>query len=119
MRVCKKCKVGKELDEFPVYTNPTGQTGRRHTCKTCRQAYNYERKMMTDYGITKAEYDIMYEECAGACMTCGAKVDLVIDHCHTSGAVRGLLCHPCNVALGLARDNTQTLRNMINYLENI
>ena len=117
MRVCKTCKVTQPLDCFPVYTNSTGQSGRRHKCKTCRNAYNYERKMVTFYGITKEKYDAMYAECAGTCMTCGADDELVIDHCHTTGKVRGLLCHSCNVALGHAKDSATILRNMLTYIE--
>ena len=41
----------------------------------------------------------------------------VIDHCHNTGKVRGILCHNCNVSLGLIKDNTQILLNMISYLK--
>lgn len=41
---------------------------------------------------------------------------LSIDHCHTSGKFRGLICNPCNLALGLFRDNIDTLKNAIEYL---
>jgi hypothetical protein len=117
MRTCKKCHETKTLEDFPTYVNTTGQTGRRHTCKTCRTAYNYERKMVTTYGISKAEYDALYEKAEGKCMTCRSDEELVIDHCHTTGKVRGLLCHSCNVSLGHAKDNRGILYNMIEYLE--
>jgi len=42
---------------------------------------------------------------------------LVIDHCHTTGIVRGMLCHNCNRALGLMQDNTSVLKKAISYLE--
>lgn len=38
------------------------------------------------------------------------------DHCHASDTYRGMLCHRCNIALGLMRDNTDILRNAIRYL---
>lgn len=40
-----------------------------------------------------------------------------IDHDHVTGRVRGLLCHPCNVAIGLMKDNPDTLRQAAKYLE--
>lgn len=40
-----------------------------------------------------------------------------IDHCHTTKTIRGLLCGPCNLLLGLAKDNPETLRNAADYLE--
>lgn len=54
---------------------------------------------------------------ASACELCGDPGKTVFDHCHTGGHFRGWLCHRCNVALGLARDNVEVLRRMIDYLE--
>lgn len=39
-----------------------------------------------------------------------------IDHCHTTGKVRGLLCHSCNKGLGFFKDNTELLKIAIEYL---
>jgi hypothetical protein len=56
----------------------------------------------------------------GLCAICGAEPDeLVVDHCHASGNVRGLLCHSCNLGLGKFFDNTSYLSNAINYLSNV
>lgn len=59
------------------------------------------------------------------CKICSIKFDSipgrlskpVIDHDHSTGKVRGLVCHPCNVCMGLAKDNVQTLQKMIEYLK--
>ena len=45
------------------------------------------------------------------------KRQLAVDHCHTTGKIRGLLCTPCNISLGYINDNIQILHNMINYLK--
>lgn len=59
------------------------------------------------------------------CSICGAtesgrkgkKIRLAVDHCHTTGRIRGLLCHRCNVLLGLAKDDLGILKSAAGYLE--
>jgi hypothetical protein len=56
------------------------------------------------------------------CMICGIseqEIDkkLDVDHCHSSGKVRGLLCNPCNTMLGHGRDNVEVLKSAVKYLE--
>jgi hypothetical protein len=41
-----------------------------------------------------------------------------VDHCHSTGKVRGLLCNNCNCILGFINDKTEHLNNAIKYLEN-
>ena len=61
----------------------------------------------------------------GKCQICGSEKPgtdqyehLCIDHNHASGMVRGILCSPCNAALGLAKESTELLRKAIAYLQN-
>ena len=42
---------------------------------------------------------------------------LAVDHCHTTGEVRGLLCFGCNTALGRFKDDPTLLKNAIKYLQ--
>jgi hypothetical protein len=60
----------------------------------------------------------MLDEQGGVCALCRdpAKESLVIDHCHTTGSVRGLLCHHCNVGLGFLRDDPDVMAAAIEYL---
>jgi hypothetical protein len=58
----------------------------------------------------------------GCCAICGYKFgqkkgDIKVDHCHTGGAVRGLLCDLCNRGLGYFKDNVDSFKNAINYLK--
>jgi len=76
------------------------------------------------YGVTEELLSNMLNDQRGCCKTCGdsliysdSKTNYHIDHCHTTGTVRGLLCHSCNVSLGHLKENIDTLRNMIAYLE--
>lgn len=50
-------------------------------------------------------------------MSYNVKSPLNVDHCHETGTVRGLLCHNCNRALGLFKDNVEWLKRSISYLE--
>ena len=79
------------------------------------------------FGITLKEYNAMLEKQNGKCAFCGneerfldrriGKVRaLAVDHCHTTGKVRGLLCQSCNRALGAFADNPLALERAALYL---
>lgn len=80
------------------------------------------------YGITGEGWYALLKEQDGKCAICRKDIqrttargqgpnDAHVDHCHTSGKVRGLLCSPCNRGLGLFADSTTALREAANYLE--
>jgi hypothetical protein len=77
--------------------------------------------MKKHYGITIQDYDRMLEEQEGKCAICKGPPTtfgrLVVDHCHDSKKVRGLLCSHCNRALGGFRDNVDTVIAAAAYLE--
>jgi hypothetical protein len=61
----------------------------------------------------------MYLEQGMVCEICKKPKELKelkVDHCHKSRKIRGLLCHKCNVLLGMCLDNKKILRNAIIYL---
>lgn len=76
------------------------------------------------YGLTDAEYDALSKTQGGVCAICrtmGPPVRndtprLAVDHCHTSGEVRGLLCANCNRGIGLFADSPERLAAAISYL---
>lgn len=78
-----------------------------------------------EYGLTLDEYDRLNIKQNGLCAICfkketrpGKDVNLSVDHCHTTGRVRGLLCSSCNLALGQLGDDPARMLNMIAYLAN-
>ncbi|MEX3809021.1 endonuclease VII domain-containing protein [Paraburkholderia sp. BR13439] len=80
------------------------------------------------YGIDYDAYLSMLAEQSGVCALCGGegfvmaghhKLKLVVDHCHKTGRIRGLLCHNCNRALGLLQDDTDVIRKAVGYLEGV
>jgi hypothetical protein len=89
--------------------------------RTKEYGLNYHIK--SNYGIELKDYDVMLENQKGICAICSSeppnhhKKRLNIDHCHTTGKIRGLLCDACNRALGLFKDSPDVLIKAINYLE--
>lgn len=62
-------------------------------------------KLKQFYGLSLEQYDTMFENQQGCCAICGIHQDVLnrrldVDHCHTTGKVRGLLCRLCNTSLG-------------------
>lgn len=73
--------------------------------------YLYRIKSM--YGLTPEDREKMPKSCE----ICNSSGSLHIDHCHSSGVVRGILCKNCNIALGLIKDDVHIMSNMIKYME--
>jgi hypothetical protein len=70
------------------------------------------------YGITLTERDQMISDQGGRCAACnGEMVRPVVDHDHTTGRVRGVLCNECNLAGGWANDDPKRLRALADYYE--
>lgn len=78
------------------------------------------------YGLEYNDYLALQEKQNGLCAICGGegfelvvgqRILLVIDHCHTTGKVRGLLCHNCNRGIVLMQDNPENLRKAADYIE--
>lgn len=81
-----------------------------------------------DYDLSLDEYQELLERQGGCCAICGTpdgaergnnngSKRLSVDHDHTTGVVRGLLCGSCNQALGQFQDNTEWLWKAIEYLQ--
>lgn len=95
---------------------------RAHRNKELRSPALRERQLRTKFGITPADYERMHAAQNGLCAVCKAPPPqgrryLAVDHNHTTGAVRGLLCDACNTALGLAADSSERLKNLAIYLD--
>lgn len=74
-------------------------------------------RLKTRYNLTFVEVQNLKDKQSGLCAICkGVPKTWHIDHNHDNGVVRGLLCGPCNMALGLFKDNTAALLQAIEYL---
>ncbi|SRR5258708_4454250 len=77
--------------------------------------------MLYRNGLGLQDYNRLFTEQNGLCRGCYRhqsqfKKAFAVDHDHKSGKVRGLLCDGCNLLLGIAKDNPQTLERLIKYL---
>lgn len=137
---CGACGEEKPLDDF--YRRSKSTDGYRSKCKQCvdaeanawraahpdRAKSNYRRSgIRRKYGLAPEQFDALVAAQDGRCPVCTQPLGTsqCVDHdhscCpgdHTCGlCVRGVLCRPCNVLLGMARDDAATLRAAIRYLE--
>lgn len=73
------------------------------------------------YGIDHSKFDDMLAEQDGKCAICltedPAGVNWHVDHCHSTGKVRGLLCCSCNQSLGMLKENVSIMESMIKYVK--
>lgn len=69
------------------------------------------------YGITEDDYQVLLARQGGRCLICLEEGKLVVDHCHASQDIRGLLCNTCNAGLGMFKDRLDLLQQATRYLE--
>lgn len=132
-KLCGKCGI-----HHPATTEffPLQKGSMWSPCKPCRNKARRERARRSPeltqkakarslkwaYGLSIEAYDAMVEAHGGLCAICKTafnsdRKEPFVDHCHDTGAVRGLLCLGCNSALGHFKDSEQSLENAINYLK--
>ena len=122
---------------FPLAKGKT--RGYAWDCKACKKTKREDKKasmssgdwllqnrkywLKTQYGLTLDDYNNKVIEQDHKCAICFKdetkvfKGLLFVDHCHTTGKIRGLLCSNCNTALGKFEDSQNTLMNAVQYLE--
>jgi hypothetical protein len=138
MRICKKCGEEKPITDFVrARTKKDGTIQYRFRCKKCNyqmkkryrqsgrgkerhQEHNKRSHLKRKYGLTPETIYMMWMNQKRKCPVCKKKLeyeDIVVDHCHTSGKVRGLLHGLCNSGIGMLKDSVERLKNAIEYLE--
>ena len=129
-KICITCHLELQSEDFyPVSSKFLYLRGECKKCKNLDQKKKYspERRKNNHlkrlYGITLDEYKQMFENQNGQCLICkttnptGKNKSFHVDHDHESNKIRGLLCHSCNLMIGQAKDNVQTLQSAIEYLQ--
>lgn len=82
-----------------------------------------EKDLVLKYDLSREQYLKMFSDQNFQCAVCFGEVvpftrNAHVDHCHTTGKVRGILCKPCNQGLGFFRDDQIRLLNAVTYLKN-
>ena len=79
------------------------------------------KRRLKKYGLTVSEFEKIRNKQDNSCAIClfefKSTSDFHIDHCHTSGHIRGLLCKNCNMTLGKAQDSVEFFERAIVYLK--
>jgi hypothetical protein len=142
---CSVCKNIKPLEDF--CKQPHGKFGRKAQCRVCENEYGkayfkksfasnperyWEKHLLADHHLPLEDYYKLLAEQGGLCAIClkpprqqGRKFRLSVDHDHRccpsikscGKCIRGLVCHTCNVSLGLMQDDPTLLRLAAQYLE--
>jgi hypothetical protein len=144
-KLCSKCKKDKVAEEFSV--DPNGPHGLRSQCKECVTGTCLDRiKKNKDRTITvlikkckgcliikdKGEFYLyplskdglkkeLLSKQEDTCQICKRPFsdtkECHLDHCHSTGRVRGFLCRACNLGIGRFKDNVDLINKAISYLK--
>ncbi len=82
-----------------------------------RRSQEWDRRLLRRYGLVPEQYEALIIEQVGLCGVCFEPLTFgqgkaAVDHDHTDGAVRGLLCQPCNALLG-AYEKALTMKDRL------
>ena len=125
---CKECY--KIYDKNRYWKNPEESRKRINEYRNRIKIENPEKLILSNrntklkraYGITHNDYLVMLEQQDYKCACCGVDnknagiKGLVVDHNHTTGKIRQLLCHQCNTALGLLKEDINIINNLLKYI---
>lgn len=131
---CGRCKETKPRDEFQ--RDRSQPDGLQYRCRPCcsavsqvyRAKHGYDadlrrvRLLKYKYGLTPEDFDAMWARQSGLCAICLSSLARssrghCIDHNHSTGDVRALLCHPCNKGIGHLKDSPDVLLRAADYLK--
>lgn len=130
---CPQCR--SDFDPNVTHDGRPRRTGVRRTfcSRSCGNRAEHlrngrNRALGSHYGITQAQYDQLLARQDGGCRICRRRPEelpagrsgdgrLYVDHDHSTGVVRALLCGRCNAALGMACESVDVLLRMVAYLK--
>lgn len=122
---CKQCEnelLREKYKNNPEWRNRILRNNQKYFHKKDSREGRRERMLLKNYGITLEDYEnllIKQNSCCGICKSLPGergRTYLVVDHNHETGEIRGLLCDPCNRALGMFKDSIEILINAISYI---
>ena len=116
----------KTIDSPWDYKSVEGRRAYKQAHRDNNRSNYRDKNLREKFGISLIAYERMLAEQSNVCACCtqpettkrhGKLLILAVDHCHTTGAIRGLLCNNCNQGLGQFRDDPNLLRKAADYLD--
>jgi hypothetical protein len=124
---CSKCGPGIRVWDVGGTKTVRWRCANRAKLQPSRRRYKEGRGREAGWlrrgiDLTLAMFDRLYAAQGGCCAICRCEIGhrsrtTHIDHCHTTGEVRGLLCQKCNHGIGIFDDDPARLRIAADYLE--
>lgn len=117
-----RCVACRKADNFKRYYSVPAKERRKKYLENYDPEAQRRKALWQKFKITPEDWDALYEKQGGVCWICeqgnsGHRWDrLMVDHCHKTGAVRGLLCSACNTGLGKFEDEPIRLQKAMDYL---
>ncbi len=136
---CSRCKAILPASEF--YPHKRVKSGLQSHCRSCSRewhrerpdyirrknaefkrknpTYHADRNRLVKYGLTRSQIDDLISSQKGGCLGCNRELvslKTCVDHDHSSGRVRGIICDDCNIVLGRVRDDPRTLSRLAEYV---
>lgn len=138
---CTRCGEEKPISNFYVERRYKGKPYYNARCKPCacevakewriRKYGSNERGhralwLKHKYNLDIDEYDRKIDEQGGICPICKRSPEshpkstrykfFPVDHCHRTGKIRGIICHDCNLAIGLLQEDVDRIGRIVSYL---
>ena len=134
MKKCTKCGEQKPLSDF--YKSAKAFDNLQSCCKLCHKAvcktshaknkpkrnlYNKKYNIEKTYGISFDSYLKLVESQNNKCQICKNTLktgkNTHLDHCHSTGKIRGVLCGKCNTGIGQFNDSIELLKSAVSYIK--
>jgi hypothetical protein len=135
-QMCRVCKKTKDIHEYGFHSRDKKY---KTECKECARKASAEYRIQHRekylrtqsnsqlkkvYGFSLEKYEEQLKKQEGKCAICktdspqhGHIKRFSVDHCHSTGKIRGLLCSKCNKGIGFFNDDTKLLDQAIKYLQ--
>lgn len=115
--LCEECYRADWKEKNRLKHNRRAKAYVRDNYEELKPGYR-ERQLKRDYGLSAFDYLLLVQGQASRCAICDQHMASPhVDHDHATGAVRGLLCSPCNTGIGLLKDDPDRCRSAARYLE--
>lgn len=109
--LCKACGY------VTIYWKNSNVKSSHWICADSKNIYAKGKHRLRVYGVSPDQWDAMMAKQKGRCAGGCDREATHLDHNHDTGKFRGILCHQCNVAIGLANESAEQLNRLADYVQ--